>query len=394
MKIEYSNRGRVRITETEFKARQYVTLKPVCRCEIEGWAGAAAIGIGVAGSVAGAEISANGQESAAKTTADATKNANTTNYNMFQQGRGSTGSAVLPLYLKNKDGSLFEGSLGNDLVSAYNQTNTPLSTFQSSVNKTAGAQQGAVDLTNNIFNGGVTKEMQANDAPVQAARIASAKSSSLDALHRTLDQIDASQASRGYVGDSYGNRLLSFQAGKSQGDAVGAANLQNLQDTADIKNYGDITLPMQNITLPYNMGQQSANYSFLPNAEYLSSVGQRMQPFDFLKLNAGTFQTQPLPTAPPSGLGAGITSAAGSAGSAALKMFQQQQLQNQFGSQIPQSQNSAIMNEFNGAGSPGMTGSTGMAPDGSNPLLASVADNGGFSANDMSAFGTSGASGF
>jgi len=249
---------------------------------------------------------AKATKAAANRAAQSQDTANKMNFDMFSQSRGSEGSAVLPTYLKNQDGSLFESKLGSDLVDSYNRTATPLSTFQQAAGRTASAQGGALDLTNSIFNGGVTRKLQDNAAPVQAARIATARSSSLDALHKTLDSIDAAQAGRGYVGDSYGNRLLKFQAGRSAGDAVGAADIANKQQTADIKNYGDITLPMQNMTLPFSMAQQAGQAAFMPNDQYLQSEGQRMQPLNMLKLGvAQPFRYEPLPVqgATPSTLG-------------------------------------------------------------------------------------------
>jgi hypothetical protein len=258
---------------------------------------------------------------------------------MFQESRGSTGSAVMPLYLKGADGGLFEGELGNDLVGAYNRSAMPLSSFQSAVGRTALAQEGATSLTNDIFDGGVTRRMERNAAPVQAARLATARSSSLDALHKTLDAIDSQQASRGLVGDSYGRRLLRFQAGRAAGDATGAATLQNLQQTADIRNYGDITMPMQNINLPFQMAKQNGDLAFMPSDQWLQSIGQRMQPFNMLKLGyTGPFQYQPLPTGGPnSGVANAmgvVSGAGGQIAGAAMNYYSQKQNQQNMLAQI------------------------------------------------------------
>lgn len=281
----------------------------------------------------GAILGSNAQRQAADTAADAAKASqaatNAQNQSLFNQAHGSTGSAVFPQYLTGEGGAgLFEPELGQDLVKSYAAANVPLSTFQSATDKTAGARNQALDFTNSIFNGGVTNKMLTNVAPVQTQRLATARSSSLDALHKTLDQIDASQANRGYVGDSYGNRLLSFQAGKEAGNSIGAAQLQNKQETADIQNYGDVTLPLQNINLPYQMNQQQASAAFLPQDEYLASLGQRMQPFNMLKLGyTGPFQYQPLPTRGPAAFNSGATAlsafggGAGQLGGAAMNYF-------------------------------------------------------------------------
>ena len=326
-------------------------------------------GTALVGGIASSVLSSNAQEKSAKLAAQSQQQANQQNYQMFEEAHGSNGSAVLPQYLKNPDGSYFEGKLGSDLIGSYNNTSTPLSTFQAATAGLAPAQANANNLTNQVFNGGVTNGMLGNAAPVQAARMATARSSSMDALHKTLDEIDAQQASRGITGDSYGNRLLSFQAGKSAGDSIGAANLQNLQETADIKNYGNYTLPLQNMQLPYAMSQQAGNMAFLPQDQYLQSISQRMQPFNMLKIGyTGPFQYQPLPTPGPGAFSgaanalASLGGVASQAGGAAMQLYQQHQ--NQQFQQNMMSQLMASQNNGGAYGSPLLpsTAFTGTAP--------------------------------
>ena len=90
--------------------------------------------------------------------------------------------------------------------------------------------------------------------------------------------------------------------------------MANAQQTADIRNYGDVTLPLNNITLPYTQAQQAGQSAFLPNDQYLQSIGQRMQPLNMLKIGyTGPFQYQPLPTPGPGAFsgGANMASALG-----------------------------------------------------------------------------------
>lgn len=295
----------------------------------------------------GAILGSNAQKQSANTAAASQAATNAQNQNQYDISRGSQGSASLPLYLKGSNGGLFEPQLGSDLVKAYGDSSVPLSTFQAATDKTSGARNAALDFTGSIFNGGVTNRMLSNVAPVQTQRLATARSSSLDALHKTLDDIDAQQANRGYVGDSYGNRLLSFQAGKTAGDAIGGAKLENAQQTADIRNYGDVTLPMQNIQLPYQMNQQQASAAFLPQDEYLASVGQRMQPLSMLRLGyTGPFQYTPLPTPPASAFG-GAASALSNVAATGSNALQYYMLQN------------ALKGGASGGGAPGIGGGAG-----------------------------------
>src|SRR5882672_8866366 len=91
----------------------------------------------------GAILGANAQNAATSSARKSQKQTNAQNLQMFNESRGSTGSAVLPLYLKNPDGSLFESSLGKDLISGYNDTSVPLSTFSGATARLAGAEKGA-----------------------------------------------------------------------------------------------------------------------------------------------------------------------------------------------------------------------------------------------------------
>lgn len=295
-----------------------VTLKPDMKCGIGAAIGATlaagttlgAVGGGLIGAAAGtsligagmsymgAQAQADATKEASKSAAAAQADANAKNYQMFKEGRGSEGSAVLPLYLKQGD-KMFEQQMGEDLMKAYGETAPNMAAIRAASGQMAEAQRGAAGTVGDIFNGGITGKMQRNVAPVQAERMTLARNSSLDALHKTLNDIDSTQAQRGFVGDSYGSRLMKFQAGRQAGADIGAAHLANTQQTADIKNYGDVTLPMQSLTLPSSMAAQNANFQFLPSDVYLQQMSQRMQPFNFMKLQPSTFQYAPLPTAPP-----------------------------------------------------------------------------------------------
>jgi hypothetical protein len=365
MKILYSNRGRVQIINDDgVMARHRLFECP--RCEVEGWAGALAIAgtvaaVGAGATVYSADQSANAQKSAANAAANSQNSANQLNYQMYQQSRGSTGSAIFPTYLTN-NGSLFEPQLGSDLVNAYEGSKVPLSTFQNATSQLAPAEQGANTLTNGLFNGGVTSQMLKTQAPVNAQNLATAKNSSMDALSQTLNAIDSNQASRGYVGDSYANRLLSFQANQTAGNAVGAAQQQNLQTNADITNYGNVTLPLQNMQLPYTMAQTNSQEAFMPQDQWLQSIGQSMEPLNMLKIGVtGPFQYQPLPTPGPgaySGAANALSSLGGEAngiGSSLLNYgLGQQNQQNFLSSQPDLLQNSTALGEYENGVSPSL----------------------------------------
>jgi len=305
---------------------------------------AAAAVLGAGASMFSSSQQADATQNAANTAARSQRDANQLNYKQFLESRGSGGSAVLPTYLQlTGGGGLFEGALGNDLVNAYQQSSVPLSTFQGAANRLAPAQRGAEDFTNQIFNGGVTNRLLSDAAPVQAAKLAYAKSTSMDALNRTLAAIDAAQAGKGFTGDSLASRMVGLGAQKSAGDAISTASLSNMGENQQIRNYGDVSLPMQNLNLPYQMAQQAGNYAFLPQNDWLQSLQSRMSPLSFLRIGtASPFQFQTLPTAPPiPSTGGLIGQGIGQLGGTAAQYFMGQQAQQNLMGQMPY---------YNGAG--------------------------------------------
>lgn len=301
------------------------SLRPDMRCHV-----GIAIGLGVAAvgaSVAGGIEQSKAQKAASQQQANSQQSANKQNLQEFEESRGSTGSAVLPLYLK-EGGTPFEGQLGQDLIGAYNDTFTPLSSFQSAIAPLAGAETKANEFTNDIFTGGVTNKLLSEAAPVQAARLSTARQSAMTSLNQTLDAIDAAQAGKGFSGDSFGNRNLRFSANLAENNAVSGANLQNLQENQQIQNYGNVTLPLQNLNLPASMSEQAGQLAFLPQSNFLQSTQARTAPFDFMRIAPGNPPaSQPLPTPPPAfGTGAAVAGAVSSAGSTALNYYLNQQL--------------------------------------------------------------------
>jgi hypothetical protein len=188
-------------------------------------AGIAAGALAAGASAYGASRSANAQKSA-------TISNNKANYRMFREARGEGGSAVLPLYLRTRGGRLLEDVMGQDAANYYTDTANDVSQqdFEDAANSTADARRSALGLTDEIFNGGVTNRMMTNFKPVKDARVRFRRQSSIDALNKTLGDIEAMQAGKGYAGDSMGKRRLMFDANRRMYSDVGDANLQNLME--------------------------------------------------------------------------------------------------------------------------------------------------------------------
>jgi hypothetical protein len=119
------------------------------------------------------------------------------------------------------------------------------------------------------------------------------------------------------------------------GNTISAAELANMGETQQIRNYGDVTLPLNNLQLPLAQGTQNEQFTFLPQSSFLQSKLAQQAPLNFLRIAPGNPPAvQPLPTAPPdSGVGGAIAQGISGGASAALQSYlgqlQQQQQFNQ-----------------------------------------------------------------
>jgi hypothetical protein len=295
-----------------------------------------AIAIGASAALAaGASAYAANKASSAQKAASAqnAKNVadtNQLNYEMFLQGRGSDGSAVLPMYLKMPGtGNLFEEQLGRDLVDNYRAGYKPpgeqLTDYQSRIDKFAPSMAGARDAVTGVFDGTTGKKIIDNLTPVAAARMKSANvrgDAGMQALNETLNEVKAVQQGKGYSGDGLASNLLGFSARRAiNTDVAGArssAELANAMDEKAARDYA-IQLQLQNLGLPYSMAQQEVNLSQLPQRALYDLQASRMQPLNFVRIGTNQFQYQPMPTVQPIAstgqlVGQGIGQAAGGIG--------------------------------------------------------------------------------
>lgn len=251
-----------------------------------------AVGVGVAAagaSVYAANKSSKSSDKASKQNRNAQKYAADLNYQQFRESRGDGGSAVLPLYLKSASGGLFEKALGQDLTDAYDvyhQDPTAVADYQTRVDAFNPAIAGARKTTNDIFDGGLENRLVTNFKPVASARVKFKRASAIDALNKTLQEINAVQSGRGYSGDSMGNRLLQFQARKSAGDEVAGANIQNAEEERAIRDMA-LQVQLQNLGLPYQQARNDLELFRLPQDNYIAELLKEQQPFNFLRIGVG-----------------------------------------------------------------------------------------------------------
>lgn len=329
----------------------------------------AAVGVGVAGVAATAAsgvMASDAANSAAKKSRKSQMETNQMNYDMFRQSRGEGGSAVLPLYLRSADGGLFEDQLGKDLVSAYDSTAPDRGAFDAVTRSYEPMVAGARSTAAGIFNGGAERQMLDNFAPVAKARVKFKRQSAMDALNKTLGEISAVQAGRGFSGDSLGRRMLSYKANAGAADAIAGADLANIEETRGIKDNA-LRLKLNNLDLPFSMAGKEMDFSNLGNTAYLDAVQKRMVPFNFLRLGtAQPFQYQPLTyTANPS-TGQLVAQGVGQLAGTGMNYAMQQQQNRQWGNYLDTMQRNNYANSIGvpttfsstqtGAATPGATG--------------------------------------
>ena len=172
----------------------------------------------------GAIMGANSQDKANETNAKNIAATNAQNYKMFAESRGSTGSAVLPLYLRTKSGNLFESQLGQDLVDSYDATRQDPATAMANTKARWPASTQPTRAPSKLPTASSMAATWLSNWPTSSRssrpRLPSSASRRSMRMHKTLGEISAAQATQGFAGDSMGNRMLAFQANRGAADAV------------------------------------------------------------------------------------------------------------------------------------------------------------------------------
>jgi hypothetical protein len=278
-----------------------------------------------------------GQEKAADKNLQGTNKTNKLNKQMFDESRGSGGSAVMPLYLKGRGGGLFENELGADMVNDYYKSRADAPDFKSVSSDYEPMVAASRKAASGIFDGGVEREMTDHFAPVKTARVAFRRQAAVDALSKTLADIDAAQANKGFTGDSAGSRLLRFQAEKGAATDVAGANLQNLEEQRGISDAA-LNLKLGNLGLPYQMSREEMAFQQAPHDAEIDSIMKGLTPLSFLRIGGSQpFQYQAPPLRTGSGAWGGASAAVNTGVGTALNMWLKQRQAQQYAQTGPYS---------------------------------------------------------
>jgi len=234
-------------------------------------------------------------------------------YQMFLQGRGQGGSALLPMYFT---GTSTEQNLANNAWAQYLANQSAMGTPAEQMARYQAIVQGAMPgmaagdaLVNQLMTGQLTDQQVANMAPVQAARgsLAAAQSQSvMEGLKQQINALTGMRARQGYTGGggTFEKNLLTAATipALQQAAQVGAqANLANATETANIRNQG-LQQRLGSLNLPLAQGANRVTLTQLPQTAMGAGSQAAMSPFNWFKLQPGTFDPgrtpliQPIPT--------------------------------------------------------------------------------------------------
>lgn len=310
----------------------------------------------------GAVMSSNAQKDATRTNRKNVKDTNKANLwlNMISRGLPITdemasslglsadmvgsSSAVLPYYMKGIEKEL--SAIATSTSQSIRDASPTAEGLQEILGRYSEGFSAADTLANDISSGRVTQQMLDEQEPVGQARMdvaAGKKNAALEALRSTLNEIDAIQAKKGYSGDSFGNRMLKFNARRGIANQwasdIGGAKLQNALDKAALQEQGR-TLRIGNIGLSDRLARASVDRATIPGKTLAEQSKTSMAPFEFFNLGPHNFSAQQTPptVAPVAGAGQLIAQAGAGVGNTALNYYLNQQLQTQ---QANQARNNA-----------------------------------------------------
>ena len=286
-----------------------------------------AIGVGVAAAASvglsayGASQQAGANESANRKNIRQASADRQLNYQMFQEGRGSEGSALLPLYAE-RNGQPFEPELFQDSMATYDVVTSlsPQQWMERYGTVTAAldpAIQGATDAVSGLYSGTTERELMQAAAPVQQARteLAESKASSAaQALFKTINEIEKINATAGFHSDGLMKQRLTFSANQAAADEIAqariGARLTNAAETAGIRT-GQIGARLNNVSLPYQVARERIAAMNLPADATLDRTARSQKIFQPFVIGPGQFRYDPLPPVIPSTPSGAIAATAG-----------------------------------------------------------------------------------
>lgn len=289
--------------------------------------------------LAGAIMQHDSNREAANKQRDSVRETNALNYKMFREARGEGGNAILPLYADPGT----EEALLRSAVSAFNAATEEdpsalMARYQAIIDSSMPTVRAGDNFVSSIYSGGLEKDLLADAAPVEAARLALAdtQAQGIDvALSEERNRIAAEDAAKGYTGGSsfVNNRMLesTLNARNAAAASKAGAKLENEMGTAGIKaNMKDLQL--KSLGLPFERANAEINLRESPTNAVINRVTNAQAPLNFFRIAPGNppqAQAAQYPAMP--SVGAIIAQAGGQLGNTVAQYYLQKNLATQAG---------------------------------------------------------------
>lgn len=293
------------------------------------------------GIIAGSALIAGAGAYGAKSGADASEEANSTNLmlglrqqeleeRMFRESRGAGG---LPVFTPLYGGSFESGNLWPAATSTFNlafpsqeadrvKRLNDLRKLQAGIAPTFELSQG---VGRDIFSGALTDERLASAKPVTAARTAvgrTSKAAIVQGLKERLNAISAQSKRAGYSGSGttagMAGLRATISANQQAAQAEAQAEMENALMIQGIQDQG-INLKLQNLNLPTQQFNQAAQFQTAPEAALIAQYEQALRPFQFFNINPQAMRPTPISPVQPVAntgqvVGAGVSQVANTLG--------------------------------------------------------------------------------
>ncbi len=212
---------------------------------------------------------------------------------LYNQARGSQGSALLPLYFGTGDYS-FEKQLAQDYRdiydTAYATPGDQITPLRNIANGYMPMIESARKSVGSVFDGSLTRGRLENAAPVMEARTRAANVNSqgiYSALMERINALKAMDAAKGYTGGgSFSqNRLLAATvAGRQQAAGVKSqADLANAMDRRVIMDMG-LDMPISYASMPFQQAGSEMGFTQMPANMMTQGFAQKLAPLNFYRI--------------------------------------------------------------------------------------------------------------
>jgi|9_EtaG_2_1085328.scaffolds.fasta_scaffold35569_2 hypothetical protein len=234
------------------------------------------------------------------------------NYRMFQEGRGSEGSAKLPVYMKDSRGRLIEPIAGTQAADIFSipLDRTPQERFdeyKDIYEKEEPLRQQGLDTLRGIYEGvgGISdyeRRRQANLAPITEAEQAQARTigqSAEFALAQQLNQQRARDAMAGIsgranLGQQLAGAAIRQNAANQQANAIAAANLSEAQRTSGVAEDA-YKMQLDNPQLADSIAAMQIASQQQPYNQLVEESKRQYSALQPFEISPSTFRAAPLP---------------------------------------------------------------------------------------------------